>query len=317
MHYLQNTSLDPYFNMAFDEYCLEQGSGEFFYLWRNSPSVIVGLNQNVYSEVNLDFLEKKGILLARRVTGGGAVYHDLQNLNYSIVGRKPGPEPIVEALRALGLDVELSGRNDIFLDGKKVSGYARRVSGGRELIHGTLMYDVDIQTLTSALSVPGSKMSVKGVESVRSRVGNLKEYLPACKCIEDLQSSLTEILSKGDSPLELPPQALDAIKTEAEGKFASREWIYGRSRRGEISTEAHLDCGNINVKLAVDHGEIVEIAFSGDFIGDESPERLERSLIGCPYAHEEIIKALSGLNVERVFQGATAAQIAELLLTRE
>ena len=170
MRYLLNSSTDPYFNMALDEFCLENIvlDEPYFYLWRNRPSVIIGLNQNAYSEVNLKYLEENGINLVRRVTGGGAVYHDLQNLNYTIVSpicypersegsmeRSEGstPAPIVAALRQLGVPAELTGRNDIFVEGRKVSGYARRVSKRQEIIHGTLMYDVDIDTLTHVLEV--------------------------------------------------------------------------------------------------------------------------------------------------------------------
>ena len=130
MKYLINNSTDPYFNLAFDEYCLEniQSEEPYFFLWRNRPAVIIGLNQNAYSEVNLDYLNSHGITLARRVTGGGAVYHDLQNMNYTIIGRNPSPHPMVDALRSLGVPAELTGRNDIFVEGRKVSGYARRVS---------------------------------------------------------------------------------------------------------------------------------------------------------------------------------------------
>ena len=188
MRFLNNPSTDPWYNLSFDEYCLEQypSDDRFFYLWRNRPSVIVGLNQNVYAEVNLDYLDAQGICLVRRSTGGGAVYHDLQNLNYTLVGRGVSPEPVVEALRRLGVPAELSGRNDIFVEGRKVSGYARRVWRDRELIHGTLMYDVDLDTLARALDVPGSKLAVKGVASVRSRVANLKEYLPGFASLDEL-----------------------------------------------------------------------------------------------------------------------------------
>ena len=185
MKYLQNTSTDPHFNMAFDEFCLEQLKADepVFYLWQNRPSVIIGLNQSAYAEVNLPFLQEKGIKLARRVTGGGAVYHDLQNLNYTITGRirdleKDYPayvETMANALRTLGVPAQLSGRNDILVEGRKCSGYAKRMSRDRLMIHGTLMYDVDIDTLTRALSVPGSKLSAAGIESVRSRVSNLKD----------------------------------------------------------------------------------------------------------------------------------------------
>ena len=204
MKYLINESTDPYFNMAFDEYCLEQypSDAPFFYLWRNAPSVIIGLNQNACAEVNIGYLENNGIKLARRVTGGGAVYHDLQNMNYTIIGRNVTPAPFVEALRSLGVPAELSGRNDIFVDGRKVSGYARRVSKDREIVHGTMMYDVDIDTLIKALDVPGSKLSSKGVSSVRSRVSNLKDYLPQFTSLDEVQAAISEAMSDGDQVLE-------------------------------------------------------------------------------------------------------------------
>ena len=169
--------------MSFDEYCLEQFPSDdtVFYLWRNCPAVIIGRNQNAYAEVNLPYLEQEGIKLARRVTGGGAVYHDLQNLNYTIVGRStdldrdyPGYlSMVLEALRALGIPAEMTGRNDIVVEGRKVSGYAKRVYKDRLMVHGTLMYDVDLERLTKALAVPGSKMDAAGIASVRSRVANL------------------------------------------------------------------------------------------------------------------------------------------------
>ena len=162
MKYLQNHSTDPHFNMAFDEFCLEQLKADepVFYLWQNRPSVIIGLNQSAYAEVNLPFLREKGIVLARRVTGGGAVYHDLQNLNYTITGRirdletdyPAYVETMARALRALGVPAEVSGRNDILVDGRKCSGYAKRMSKDRLMIHGTLMYDVDIDTINDVLA---------------------------------------------------------------------------------------------------------------------------------------------------------------------
>ena len=246
MRFLLNPSTDPWYNMSFDEYCLEQYASDdnFFYLWRNRPSVIIGLNQNAYSEVNLGYLEAHGIALARRVTGGGAVYHDLQNMNYSFagpIGSLAAPEatasdPVrssaahpsqpdgwappsndaeggtplggsasgapsgaavfASALRSLGVPAELSGRNDIFVEGRKISGYARSVWHNRELVHGTLMYNVDIDTLTAALNVEGSsKLNLKGVASVRSRVTNVRDYLPQFSSLDELQSVLQNLLA--------------------------------------------------------------------------------------------------------------------------
>ena len=201
-----------------------------FYLWQNRPSVIIGHNQDAGQEVNLDYLRRNGIVLARRVTGGGAVYHDLQNLNYSIVGRKPDINVIVEALRSLGVPAELTGRNDIFVEGRKVSGFARSVFQQRELIHGTLMYDVDIDALTRALDTPQSKLNRKGVASVRSRVANLKDYLPGIENISQLQERLHSLLACGDQEIILGPEAYEAIEKRRIEKFAAPDWIYGTTR---------------------------------------------------------------------------------------
>ena len=231
MKFLRNPSTDPHFNMSFDEYCLQRlpSDDDVFYLWQNRPSVIIGHNQDAAREVNLEYLKRNGIVLARRVTGGGAVYHDLQNLNYSIVGRKPRIEVIVEALRSLGVPAELTGRNDIFVDGRKVSGFARSVYHQRELIHGTLMYDVDIDTLTRALDTPESKLNRKGVASVRSRVTNLKDYLPGIEDIYQFRDRLHALLACGDPEIVLGPEAMDAIERRRIEKFAAPEWIYGIS----------------------------------------------------------------------------------------
>lgn len=231
MKYLVNNSTDPYYNMSFDEYCLEQYESDdiFFYLWRNRPSVIIGYNQVAETEVNLPFLEEKGISLVRRVTGGGAVYHDLQNLNYSILaplGKIDAVAIIEDALRHFGVNAERTGRNDIFVDGRKVSGYARRVFKNRELFHGTLMYDVDIETLTRALDVPGSKLNRKGVASVRSRVANLKDYLPEFKSLDEFQTALGEFLAGDDKEIILPADAFDAVGKTAAEKFSTHDWLF-------------------------------------------------------------------------------------------
>ena len=232
MKFLRNTSTDPHFNMSFDEYCLQRLPSDdcVFYLWQNRPSVIIGHNQDARREVNLEYLQEHGIVLARRVTGGGAVYHDLQNLNYSIVGRRPRIDVIVEALRSLGVPAELTGRNDIFVEGRKVSGFARSVYHQRELIHGTLMYDVDIDVLTRALDTPESKLNRKGVASVRSRVANLKDYLPGIDDIGQFRERLHALLACGDQEVFLGPESYERIEKRRIEKFAAPEWIFGAIR---------------------------------------------------------------------------------------
>ena len=345
MKYILNSSTDPYFNMALDEFCLENIVREepYFYLWRNRPSVIIGLNQNAYSEVNLPYLDSRGITLARRVTGGGAVYHDLQNLNYTIVGRAPDsssrslsgqasvvrqvhqpvpepvegpgltPEPVVSALRRLGVPAEITGRNDIFVEGRKVSGFARRVSHRQEIIHGTLMYDVDLETLTHVLDVPGSKLQSKGIESVKSRVANLKEYLPGFRSLDEFQTALQEILADGDDLIELSEDQVSEVRWMAGEKFSTWDFIYGRSRQADMVRKAKLPCGTVEVAISLDHGLITDISFTGDFLFDEPVTELASKLTGCRFERDTLAKVLSDAEVSRHFRDTTSTEFLEFL----
>ena len=332
MRYLLNNSTDPYFNMALDEFCLENIvlDEPYFYLWRNRPSVIIGLNQNAYSEVNLKYLEENEINLVRRVTGGGAVYHDLQNLNYTIVSpichpersegsmeRSEGstPAPIVAALRQLGVPAELTGRNDIFVEGRKVSGYARRVSKRQEIIHGTLMYDVDIDTLTHVLDTPGSKLNAKGIGSVKSRVANLKDYLPGFKSLDEVQAVLQDILASGDPQMELTESQLNEVRMMAETKFSTWDFIYGRSRETGIARTASLPCGTVSVEVCLDHGLITSISFYGDFLFGEPVQELSSILTGLRYDRPSIYESLMKADVSRFFPGSSVDQVLNLIVS--
>lgn len=317
MKYLINNSTDPYFNLAFDEYCLENIPSEepYFFLWRNRPAVIIGLNQNAYSEVNLDYLNSHGIMLARRVTGGGAVYHDLQNMNYTIIGRNPSPQPMVDALRSLGVPAELTGRNDIFVEGRKVSGYARRVSHDQEIIHGTLMYDVDLDTLTHVLDTPGSKMQAKGIASVKSRVANLKEYLPQFKSLDELQGALQEILSAGDGQMPLSAEQVAEVRRQADEKFSTWDFIYGHSHEADFRCKAKLACGTVEADIRVDRGLIARLDFSGDFLFDTPAQELAAKMTGLRYAPAEVKAFLATQPVSTYFRGATPDDLAALLFT--
>lgn len=314
MKYLTNCSTDPYFNLAFDEYCLENvKSGQpYFFLWRNRPSVIVGLNQNVYSEVNLEYLDAHGITLARRVTGGGAVYHDLQNLNYTIIGAHPSPEPFVEALRKLGVDAQLTGRNDIFVDGRKCSGYARRVSHGQEIIHGTLMYDVDLDTLSHVLDTPFSKMNAKGIASVKSRVCNLKDHLPAMASLDELQAALQDILSDGDQPLPPDIVPLDEVQALSDSKFSTWDFVYGRSKEAGFTRSVKLSCGTVSADFKVEGGVLTHLVFWGDFLFDEPASGLAEKLVGHRFTPSEISEALARAGVSRYLRGVSAPDLLEL-----
>lgn len=286
MKYILHPSTDPHWNMAFDEFALEslQVDEPVFYLWQNAPAVIIGLNQSAYAEVNLPFLEDEGIILARRVTGGGAVYHDLGNLNYTIVGpvdvMGDAPYIMTGALLQLGVNVERSGRNDILLDGRKCSGYAKRLYKNRVMIHGTLMWDVDLETLVKALNVPGSKLASAGVASVRSRIANLKPYLPQFADIQDFKDALQEMLSEGDYEIELSQEELDRVTQMAREKFRSWAWNFGHSPATTFQNTLKFACGTVTAHYTLDHGVFSELAFTGDFIGAKPASELAAALIG-------------------------------------
>lgn len=324
MKYLTLLSTDPHYNMAFDEFCLDKlGQDEpVFYLWRNRPSVIIGLNQNPYAEVNLRFLEENGILLARRVTGGGAVYHDLQNLNYTITGRirdlesdtSAYVETMVEALRKLGVPASRSGRNDILVEGRKCSGYAKRLSRDRLMIHGTLMYDVDISMLTQALSVPGSKLSAAGVASVRSRVANLKDFLPGLPDIQAFRNALHEQLADGEGEIRLSPAQLEEIEQDAETKFRTWEWNFGHSPSADVHLSRKFPCGTVEARFSLKEGRIKGLQFGGDFLGGLAPELLAKTLEGCPFKRESLLAVLHGTPARETFDGLSNETLANFLL---
>ena len=325
MKYLSNSSTDPHFNMAFDEFCLEQLKADepVFYLWQNRPSVIIGLNQSAYAEVNLPCLREKGIVLARRVTGGGAVYHDLQNLNYTITGRirdletdyPAYVETMARALRALGVPAELSGRNDILVEGRKCSGYAKRVSKDRLMIHGTLMYDVDIDTLTEVLAAPGSKLSAAGVSSVRSRVANLKAYLPQLDGVKAFQAALQALLAGNDGEIVLTDAQRAQIEADAAAKYRTWEWIYGHSPVAAFRVKRKFACGTVEASFSLKAGCIDGLRFSGDFLGNLPPDRISDALQGCRYTQEDLLEALRCQPVADCFDALTAKELASFLFS--
>ena len=325
MRYIKNPSTNPYYNMAFDEYCLESLSIDepVFYLWQNRPAVIVGFNQEVNTEVNLDYLKENGIDLVRRVTGGGAVYHDLENLNYTIVGRSEDLERdypeyaslLAKALQTLGVPATLSGRNDILVEGRKVSGFAKRVCKNRLMVHGTLMYNVDVDVLTNVLNPSTTKLQSKGIASVRSRVANLCDYLPEIPDIQTFSQRLEEILSNNytDTEYQLTETDLANIQRLTDKKFATWEWNYGRSPKATLVHSARLACGTVEIHLTLAENRIASCRFGGDFLGNLPASDVEKALTGIPYEINEIRKCLSKIEINRYFDRVLVDDLLEMM----
>ena len=328
MRYIKNPSTNPYYNMAFDEYCLESLPIDepVFFLWQNRPAVIVGFNQEVNTEVNLEYLKENGIDLVRRVTGGGAVYHDLENLNYTIVGRSEDLERdypeyasiMAKALQSLGVPATLSGRNDILVEGRKVSGFAKRVCKNRLMVHGTLMYNVDVDVLTKVLNPSTTKLQSKGIASVRSRVANLREYLPNIPDIHSFSKQLEEILSLHyqDTEYQLSEIDLANIQELTDKKFATWEWNYGRSPKATLTHSARLACGTVEIHLTLAENRISSCRFGGDFLGNLPTTDLESALIEVIYDTENIQKRLSSFTISDYFDGVTMEELIKLILPK-
>lgn len=297
MIYLETGSVDPAYNLAFEETVLDRRrEGDILILWQNENTIVVGQNQNTLEEIDAAFAEARGIRVVRRVTGGGCVYHDLGNLNYSFITDAGAPEqlsmaaftaPVVAALKGLGLAAEASGRNDILVDGCKVSGTAQCLRGGRVLHHGTLLFDSDLEVLASALRADPEKFRSKSSKSVRSRVGNLRPLLREDMDMTAFWAYLRRYFG-AEAAGGLTPEELAEVRRLKAEKYDTWEWTFGRSPRYEVTHRRRWEGGTLAVSLTVDRGTFAEIAFRGDFLSRKDPTEIETALRGQPYRQTEV-----------------------------
>lgn len=291
MKIIINKSTNPYYNLALEEYFLKEMVGDFFILWQNEASVIVGKNQVVAQEVNMDLIKQERITVARRMTGGGAVYHDMGNVNFTFIlplgGQyiKESIERIVQALRAYGITAQLSGRNDLLVDGYKISGMAQIETEDKQLIHGTLLYDVDLDIMESVLKPPMEKMRKHGVSSVKSRVANIKRIKGTRETVEDFFSFLKNYFIKYFELEKKEITEKDKVNIERiSTKFAHRKWIY----KDENMCNAFEKYENMKISIIVEDNHIKEVRFWGDFIDVRNISIIEQELQGCLYSKENI-----------------------------
>lgn len=291
MKYLRLLGHDPFYNLAVEEYLFKNKKEDIFMLWQNEKTVVVGRNQNIKAEVNLAYTEREGIRVVRRITGGGAVYHDLGNLNYTFISGEGGgidfrrfTSPIIEALASLGVKAELSGRNDLETGGRKFSGNAQCVDNGRVLHHGTLLFDTDLTVLEKALLVDPEKIRAHALSSVRSRVVNLKELLPnvggACDFAELIEKFVGE--EYGIERLTLTEHDLIEIE-KIRLKNLSSEWLYpdeGIASRYHVTKTKRFDFGRVEIHLDISGDVIRSVKILGDFFGKRPISELEDALKG-------------------------------------
>ncbi len=324
INYIETGSLDPCYNLAFEQYLFEHKTeGKWLMLWQNANTVVIGMNQNAAEEINADFVKAHNITVVRRMTGGGAVYHDLGNLNYSFItdtGDKSSlsieqfSRPVCRALESLGLSASVGGRNDIIVEGKKVSGVAQRIYKGRILHHGTLLFRSDADMIAGSLNADPSKFESKSSKSVRSRVGNISDFLPDDMSFEQFRGEIKRQLSlDGAVECSLREDELEEIRKNADEKYRSWEWTYGRSPKYTFKNKARFPGGSIEVRLFVSGGIIKEAAFSGDYMAVTDSSDAARALSGVKFNREDVLEALTAVDTEAVFGEITAENIADVI----
>ncbi len=322
MKFFYNSSGDAPFNLALEELIASRVEDDVFMLWRNRSAVIVGRNQNTAAEVDSSYAEANNIQIVRRMTGGGAVYHDFGNINYTIctAGRqlKEGAFArhaacVVDALRKMGVAAEFSGRNDIIVDGKKISGSAKTVLSSRTLFHGTLLFDTDLSVLTRVLTPDPDKIRTKGIKSVRSRVGNLREYFPGME-VEDFITVFTnEIISVNHAVLEDIPQELKLEADRlADEKYRTWQWNYGTAISYSFCKKRRFDFGTVQLNFNVKDNCIADLGICGDFFGGGDISVLCRELEGTSLEPEILAQAVKKIPVEKFIHGAESSDIISL-----
>jgi lipoate-protein ligase A len=308
---------DPRINLAIEEYALkhldvDEHSYLLFYI--NEPSIIIGKHQNTVEEIHVDYVREKGIHVVRRLSGGGAVYHDLGNLNFSFITKDDGKsfanfrkftEPVIDALGKLGVEAELGGRNDILVDGKKISGNAQFSSCGRMFSHGTLMFDVNLDDVTKALQVKKEKIESKGIKSVRSRVANISDFLKEPMTILEFREYLLKHIFAGLDPIPeyiLTDADWEKIHEISKKRYQSWDWNFGESPEFNVKHSKRFPIGSIDVRLHVgEKGLIKNCKIYGDFFGIGDVSDIENRLIGIRYDRKEIEEALMDVDVTHYF----------------
>ncbi|MGI6451890.1 MAG: lipoate--protein ligase [Syntrophomonadaceae bacterium] len=323
---IMNESVDPYFNMALEEYILSQmpNNQNYFMLWQNRPAVIVGRNQNTVEEINEAFIKEKGIKVVRRLSGGGAVYHDYGNLNFTFVvsGQHYFANfqiftlPVIRTLERLGVMAENDGRNDILIDGRKFSGNAQYMYKNRLLHHGTILFNSNIENMVKALTPSGAKITSKGIKSVRSRVTNICEHLPNPVGIEEFKQLLTAEVMQQDPDSHcrsLSPEEIAAINHLRNNKYATWDWIYGQSPAYSKKITRSFPWGNLDVRLDIKQGLIKNIRIFGDYFAKKDIALLEKGLVGTMYQKEKIKQQLVELDLQSFLPQSTDDEFADLL----
>ncbi|WP_372629911.1 lipoate--protein ligase [Cohnella sp.] len=330
MKFISNNDItDPTLNLALEEYILRSlpDTDDYLLFYINEPSIIIGKNQNTVEEINAEYVEQNGIHVVRRLSGGGAVYHDLGNLNFSFIMKDDGQsfhnfkkftEPVVRALHKLGIEAELTGRNDLQVGERKISGNAQFSTRGKMFSHGTLLFDSEIENVVSALKANAEKYVSKATKSIRSRVANLSEFLREPMTVEQFREKLLVSLFEGEADIpryELSEQDWANVRKLADERYRSWEWNYGRSPAFNVRQTKRIEgAGTFDVRLQVENGVIAGAALYGDFFGRGDSAELAAKFVGIRYEAEAVGALLDGIDLPFYVGPVTKEQWLELML---
>lgn len=326
---IKNAVTDPYFNLAAEEYLLKHFDEDIFTLWRNENAIIVGKHQNTLAEINLEHVQEKHVKVVRRLSGGGAVFHDLGNLNFTFISNAKNADdikidfryytmPILEVLQSLGVNAEFSGRNDLLVEGMKISGNAEHIyqQKKRTLHHGTLLFTSQIADLSAALKVNPLKFQDKAVKSVRSRVTNISSHLKEPLTVTQFYDLIIDYMSKKYVDFkfyEYTAEDIAAIEKLANEKYRTWEWNFGYSPKYTFQKMIRTEGGSIETYLYVEKGIIEDCKFYGDFFNVKDKEEIENALLKCRHHRQDIESELEKFDIPMYFNNTSREEILNAL----
>ncbi|MCK1202472.1 lipoate--protein ligase [Streptococcus uberis] len=328
MKYIVNKSNNPAYNIALEAYAFREllSEDEIFILWINEPAIIIGKHQNTIQEINKEYIDAHGIHVARRLSGGGAVYHDLNNLNYTIISNKSEEgafdfktfsQPVIETLADLGVKAEFTGRNDLEINGKKFCGNAQAYYKGRMMHHGCLLFDVDMTVLGDALKVSKDKIESKGIKSVRARVTNIIDELPEKITVNEFSDKILAKMKETYPDMTeyvLSEDELAKIQKSADEQFGNWDWVYGKAPEYTIERNVRYPAGKINTFANVEKSIIKNIKIYGDFFGIKDVQDIEELLVGTRYENKDVLKKLKTIDTTQYFSGMTVEEVAKAIV---
>lgn len=328
MKYIVNNSNDPAYNIALEAYAFKELTDidEIFILWINEPAIIIGKHQNAIQEINKEYTDAHGIHVVRRLSGGGAVYHDLNNLNYTIISNKSEEgafdfktfsKPVIDTLATLGVEANFTGRNDLEIDGKKICGNAQAYAKGRMMHHGCLLFDVDMSVLASALKVSKDKIESKGVKSVRARVTNINSELPEKMTVLEFKDAILNQMKQEYPEMDeyvLTEDDLARIQEIRDTQFATWDWTYGQTPEYTVERNVRYPAGKITTYIKTEKSIIESIKIYGDFFGIGDVSDVEELLVGTRYEYADVLAKLQEIDITHYFSRMTTEEVAKAIV---